>query len=527
MKYLKTTIWAGLFTFALMGGFTACSDDDPTTNEQTPGTPSGDDDGDKDDDDDSSSMLPEYSTPDRSTIPAFPNAQGAGRYVTGGAGGKVYTVTKLDDDGSEGTLRWAVNQSGARTIVFATGGVIELKDELDIINGNLTIAGQTAPGNGICIKGHPVVLKAGIDNVIVRFIRFRMGADDISGEEADGADTFWGRGISNVIVDHCSMSWSIDECASFYNNKNFTLQWCIISESLAKSKHSKEDHGYGGIWGGAPGTFHHNLLAHHTNRTPRMDGSRSSGKPDTEKVDFRNNVIYNWQGEGAYGGQGGSFNFINNYYKPGAYFNEGGSSYNRIFTAYADDGSNNSQNELGQYGQFYVGGNYFDSSVLTKDSKKSACEEVNNDNTKGLVAKNGFITTDKLLVSSPFSITEDAEEYTQSAKDAYESVLTYAGASHNRDEVDKRIVNEVRNGTFSAGNNGFINDASEVGGWPAYAKGTPQVDTDGDGMPDYWEKEKGLDPNNAADGAKYNLDKQYTNLEVYLNSLAESYFPGK
>lgn len=524
MKYIIKTIWTGIFMFAMIGGFVACSDDDPVTSE-TSGTMSDSDDDDQDDNDDSSSTLPEYPSPDRSTVSAFPHAYGAGRYITGGAGGKVYTVTKLDDDGSEGTLRWALNQFGARTIVFATGGIIELTGELDIVNGDVTIAGQTAPGNGICIKGHPVVLKEGIDNVIIRFVRFRLGADNVSGDEADSADTVWGRGISNVIIDHCSMSWSIDECASFYNNTNFTMQWCIISESLTNSIHSKEAHGYGGIWGGSPATFHHNLLAHHTNRTPRLDGSRSSGQPDAEKVDLRNNVIYNWQGEGAYGGQGGSFNFINNYYKPGERFNSSGSSYNRIFTAYADDGSNNSKNELGQYGQFFLEGNYFDASVLSSDSKKNACGEVNNDNTKGIVAKNDFITTDKLLVHAPFVITADADEFTQSVDDAYKAVLAYAGVSYNRDEVDKRIVSEVSNGTYSAGNYGFIDDVSDIGGWPSYAKGTSQTDTDGDGIPDYWEKEKGLDPNDATDGVKYNLDQQYTNLEVYLNSLVESYFP--
>ena len=465
--------------------------------------------------------LKEHPAPDRSKIPAFPGADGAGKYTTGGAGGKVYVVTSLKDDGSEGTFHWAVNQKGPRTIVFAVSGIIPLQSSLKIKNGDVTIAGQTAPGDGICLKDYTFNIQA--DNVIVRFIRSRMGAD-IKKKGDDSMNAY--QNHSNIIVDHCSMSWSTDECATFYDNRNLTVQWCLISESLANSIHEKGAHGYGGIWGGEPATFHHNLLAHHTNRTPRLCGSRYTGKPEEERVELFNNVIYNYGSDGAYAGEGGSYNFLNNYYKPGP-FTATKSSYKRLFTAYPDDGKNH--NKAGVHGVFYFSGNYIDGTCPALDAKKRAVLlQINKDNAEGLVVKKDFAPKDELLSKTPFQIAEHTT--LQPTWDAFEDVLKYAGASHKRDACDQRIADETRKGTYtyegSHGSTlGMIDQPSDVGGWPVYKSEKPQADTDGDGIPDSWEKRHGLNPADASDGAKYVLSTDYTNLEVYLNSLVEHTFP--
>lgn len=482
-----------------------------------------------------STLLQDYPTPDRSKIAAFPGAEGAGKYVTGGAGGSVYVVTSLADDGSEGTLRWAVNKKGKRTIVFAVAGIIDLKTDLKISNGDVTIAGQTAPGDGICLKRGSVVVSS--DNVIVRFLRFRLGDEMRSTDSNDqkDADAIWGRNLKNVMIDHCSMSWSTDECASFYGNTHFTMQWCILAESLYASKHPKGNHGYAGIWGGAPATFHHNLLAHHTSRTPRLCGSRYTGKPEEEKVDLRNNVFYNWgPTNGGYAGEGGYYNFVNNYYKPGKSTNTKKNIINRIFSPNGDDGSE--ANAKGVWGHFYLNGNVFDSNPSEVDSKyQDLITSVNNDNWVGLQPKpsdevplpaGGEMS---LRLSSEVSFDSfDVKAYTQSAKEAYSSVLKYAGASLKRDAVDVRVVSEVENGTPSSkgGKNGIIDSQTQVGGWPTYT-GTALSDADKDGMPDEWETQKGLNPNDASDAVKYNLSPDYTNLEVYINGLVSETFPSK
>lgn len=460
-------------------------------------------------------------TPDRSKSPAFPGADGAGKYTTGGAGGSVYTVTSLADDESEGTFRWAINQKGPRTIIFAISGLIELQKPLRVSNGDLTIAGQTAPGDGVCLKNYTFSIQA--DNVIVRFIRSRMGVD----VKQKGDDAMNGiKGHSNIIIDHCSMSWSTDECATFYNNRNFTLQWCIISESLANSIHEKGVHGYGGIWGGQTVSFHHNLLAHHTNRTPRLCGSRYTGKPEEEKVELFNNVIYNYGSEGAYAGEGGSYNFLNNYYKPGPY-SVTKDAYNRLFTAYPDDGKN--KNVAGTHGVFHFKGNFMDATCFNlTDKQKEKLYKVNMDNAFGLVIKKDFAPEKEMLSKKAFDIAEHTS--LQPAKKAYEDVLQFAGASHRRDAIDQRIVEETRKGNYTyqgshGSTNGMIDQPSDVGGWPTYRSATAVTDTDGDGMPDEWETKNNLNPNDPSDGGIYGMNKNYTNLEVYLNELVNHLYP--
>ncbi|KAA6351980.1 hypothetical protein EZS27_000680 [termite gut metagenome] len=450
-------------------------------------------------------------------VSAFPGAEGGGKYATGGRGGKILTVTNLKDDGSEGTLRWALRQKGARTIVFAVAGWIDLQGALDINNGDVTLAGQTAPGAGIGIRNYPVKIKA--NNVIIRYLRFRLG--DVMGVEEDAIN---GMKTSQVIIDHCSMSWSVDECASFYGNTDFTLQWCIISESLRHSVHSKGEHGFGGIWGGTKASFHHNLLAHHSSRTPRLCGSRYSGNPADECVDIRNNVFYNWGPvNGGYAGEGGSYNFVNNYYKPGASTVAHKQLINRIFQPNYDDGT--LKNVKGTWGHFYVSGNYFDA---TSPSVDAACHSLlavtTADNWIGIHVKDTTLNWEgwkTIRSDEEYAITETA--YTQTALDAYEGVLNYAGASLMRDATDVRIVDEVRKGVYTysgsqGSKNGLIDSQTDVGGWAELETGTVLEDKDKDGMPDWWEEKHGLNPE-TDDSALYSLDKGYSNVEIYLNEI--------
>lgn len=440
---------------------------------------------------------------------AFPGAEGGGKYTSGGRGGKVIYVTNLADNSSAGSLRFAINQPGARIVVFAVSGTIQLKSNLNIKNANITIAGQTAPGDGICLRDYPVVVEA--DNVIIRFMRFRMGD-----EAKQQNDCIWGRDQKNIIIDHCSMSWSTDECASFYDNENFTMQWCLLSESLRNSVHGKGAHGYGGIWGGKNASFHHNLLADHDSRNPRFCGSRYSNKPDLELVDFRNNVIYNWGSNSSYAAEGGSYNIVNNYFKAGPATSS--SSKSRILQPYADDGANNQP--AGTYGKFYITGNYVTSSTA-----------VSNDNWQGISLHSTFttytvgITKNEIRSDTEFSAPIVT---TQTAQKAFEKVLNYVGSSLVRDTVDKRIVHDTNTGTatFMTGGNGSVNgiidSQSAIGGWPELKSLPAPTDSDNDGMPDYWEDKNGLLKNNPSDAQSSTVDGKYPNVEAYINSLVAS-----
>ncbi|MBQ9888890.1 MAG: pectate lyase [Bacteroidales bacterium] len=448
---------------------------------------------------------------------AFPGAEGGGMYTTGGRGGDVYHVTNLEDSG-EGSLRWAVGKSGKRTIVFDVAGIIELKSDLKITNGDVTIAGQTAPGDGICLKNYTTFVDA--DNVIIRYLRFRLGE---GGDQSKAEDACWGRRHDNIILDHCSMSWSIDECASFYENEFFTMQWCILSESLNKSSHPKGNHGYGGIWGGKNASFHHNLLANHNNRTPRFDHPQIYENPSNPArrgyVDYRNCVNYNWgSGDGCYGGNGSYINMVNNYYKPGK------ASANRKFILaqglYKQD---NGAYATYQYPYIYISGNvHTGNETITKDNAAGIDWDISTNPTTGeTISKDGHV------VSSPYVITgkDGAMAYvsTHSAADAFKVVCDYAGASLVRDAVDIRAVTDAKSGapTFNEGGNGstggIIDNTAAVGGWPEYKNGTV-TDTDRDGMSDSFEDEFGLDKKNPSDGKTITLDRngRYTNLEMYL-----------
>jgi hypothetical protein len=418
---------------------------------------------------------------------AFPGAEGFGKFTTGGRGGKVYIVSNLNDSG-EGSFREALRKKGPRIITFSISGTISLESPLFINNGDVTIAGQTAPGDGICIKNFPVLIKG--DNVIIRYLRFRLG-----NEKSAESDAFGGTQSNNIIVDHCSVSWSTDECASFYRNSNFTMQWCLVSESLNESVHHKGAHGYGGIWGGENASFHHNLIASHNSRLPRFSGSSTTpNNPEKELVDFRNNVIYNWMINNVYGGEKGKYNIVNNYYKPGP----------------ASIRSKRDQivNPSAPYGKFYIDGNCVEGySTVSKDNWND-----------GVKLKDPI---DSVISKTPFDVTNIPNE---SAEKAFESVLKMAGASYKRDAVDERIIREVRSGKSESGKlkNGIIDSQNDVGGWPILQSTTPPKDQDADGMPDEWEASHGLNPNDPTDASAQSSGSHYTNIEIYINEIVNT-----
>lgn len=506
--------------------------------------------------------------------PAFPGAEGHGRYVTGGRGGKIVHVTNLNDSGT-GSFREAV-KSGNKIIVFDVAGVIALKSDLKFAD-NITILGQTAPSPGITLRYYTV--QPGSNNII-RFIRIRRGQEK---NINDGADASWQRNKTGIIFDHCSFSWSIDEVASFYDNNNFTMQWCTVAESLTNPGHSKGAHGYGGIWGGKLASFHHNFVAHLMNRGPRFNGARygwtgyTSNKEystykwqntvQAENVDFRNCVMYNAQGT-CYGGPGGGqINIVKNYYKAGPSHSLKGTTLNglkvdvstgkergsqdRITLVTLSTQSNSDKNHPELYdmtSRYYINGN---TTETTKGSKTTNKDWKGVSYDKGVPSLNGeYYSPDannyygdavahttingkscvKIKMDEP---APTGQVTTHSAAEAYEKVLAYVGASLYRDEIDARYMEEAKTGTATykgsiTNSPGIIDKVSDVKGYTEANFGTgtrpADFDTDKDGIPDEWEKANGLNPNDASDALTYSFDKKgyYKNIEVYANSLVEN-----
>lgn len=459
-------------------------------------------------------------------VPAFPGADGFGRYTSGGRGGSVYYVTTLEDTDNEGSLRYGVAKSNV-TILFKVSGTIHLKSRLSITGSNLTIAGQSAPGDGICLADYPVAV--GASNVIVRYMRFRMGDYELSAEEADGGDAFGGRFASNVIIDHCSVSWSTDECCSFYANTNFTMQWCLIAESLCLSLHSKGAHGYGAIWGGIGASYYHNMLIHHDSRTPRF-GTGNYGDPNSHLTDWRNNVIYNWSGNGCYGCEGMYINTVNNYYRPGpATTSSTKAKFMMPGYATASDGT------TAIWGKYYFNGNKNDLYTNVNSNNWSGVTWTNNSSMTNGVATQATLKSDTVLGRDRIPLFHQ-----HTADSAYIQVMKYVGCSKSRDALDARYVTECKNRTStykgaSKNKGGIIDKCDDLKPyyagddwtpWPTLNSTEAPTDTDNDGMPDVWETTNGLNPNDASDG-KIRNNEGYTNLEVYLNSLVEDITKGQ
>jgi len=441
-----------------------------------------------------------------STALAFPEAEGFGKYATGGRGGKVMVVSNLNDSGP-GSLREAVETNKPKIVVFAISGTIHLNSKLSI-KSNTTIAGQTAPGDGICLADYPVSLAG--NNIVIRFMRFRMGDKNQKGGMVDGNggdDAFGGTHRNNIIIDHCSMSWSTDEVFSVYAGDSTTLSWNLISEPLDYSYHFEtgdkdyEHHGYGGIWGGKHTSGHHNLFAHCGSRTPRFDGERNIPE---EFVDFRNNVIYDWGHNNAYAGEGGNYNLINNYYKYGP--STQNSVKERVFNPF--------KTKTLPYGKFYINGNYMDGSP-----------RVTNNNWLGVVMDKG---TDADAAASKVETPFAAEAInTQTATEAYNLVLKNVGAIlPKRDTLDQRIINEVktRTGRMIDVQGGYPHGTDyslTINAWPTLQSAQPAKDTDSDGMPDSWEEANHLNSRDASDAGKMSAGAVYSNIEKYINSLSK------
>lgn len=459
----------------------------------------------------------------QASIPAFPGAEGGGAFTFGGRGGKVYVVTSLEDRGA-GTLREACEKGGARMVVFNVAGIIRLKSPINIRAPYITIAGQTAPGDGVCVAGESLLIDT--HDVVIRFLRFRRGATEVTRRD----DAMGGNGVGNIIIDHVSASWGLDENMSMYRHVydrngskqeklptvNITMQNCIFSEAL-----DTYNHAFGSTIGGLNSTFMRNLWANNISRNPSIGMYGDFG--------FVNNVVFNWWNRSADGGDNRSlFNFINNYYKPGPITPLGEPISYRILKPEASREKGDSM----KFGKAYVNGN-----IIEGNPKVTA------DNWDGGVQiermERFAALKNDIKVNSPFPM---AKVKTLDAKQAYAYVLQNVGAIlPKRDAVDERIIREVSTGKIEYSENvtsgiaskyikrrlpvdsykqGIITDPSQVGGYPEY-KGTPYKDSDNDGMPDDWEKAHGLNPNNAADACASKTKNGYTHIEEYLNSVVD------
>ncbi|MBD0823176.1 polysaccharide lyase [Aestuariibaculum marinum] len=436
-------------------------------------------------------------------IPAFPGAWGGGMFTSGGRGGKVLTVTNLNDKG-EGSLREALEAEGARIVVFKVAGTIKINEDININHPDITIAGQSAPGDGICLAG---TLNINTHNVIIRHLRVRRGVP--AGGQGD--DNIGGNPSHHIIIDHCSTSWGMDENISLYRHmrnsldgttrikdpaENITIQWSISSEAL-----DAKGHAFGGTWGGNPSTFHHNLFACNTARNPSIGMSGP--------FDFRNNVIFNWRHRTMDGGdETSTINVINNYYKSGPATNENMLAvFARVEersmyspgSAWADGGWY--PKEKNRPGKWYVAGN-----VMFGN------DEITNNNWAGIKGPENLARVNTPFVGWPVAPHQTANE-------AYKSVLNKVGATlPKRDAVDSRVVNMVQTGIPTT-KTGILKDIAEVGGYPnlTFKATDVEKDSDNDGMPDTWENRHGLNPNNANDAAQDKDGDGYTNIEEFLN----------
>ncbi len=450
---------------------------------------------------------------------AFPTAEGFGKYASGGRGGKVVEVTNLNDSG-EGSLRWALTEAGREraTIVFRVTGIITLQSDIRAKLNHVTIAGQSAPGDGILYRGGKLNL-GGSRNVIIRNLRGRIGLRD-DREFIKGGSI----GIENadtIIIDHCCFGWSGEENMTVYDNHFTTVQWCIVHEGLYSAGHQKGNRSYGSQWGGSPATFHHNLLAHNYNRSARLNGASNASQDRNVFMEYVNNVNYNWgKPNSCYGGENeagvGSThecNFIGNYYKPGPSTPEG-SFFVQLSKA-------RKGKQLTSPSRWYFSGN-----------KMEGDKKATRNNWRAVDNQTGYpvdsMKSKEPLMPSVFFPKWNRYQYdlyrtpVETADEAYEHVLAKAGTVR-RDKTERRIVDELRQGTAryqgSLGRPGFIDAPADAEGWPVYPVSLAIVDDDHDGMDDSWELSHSLDPTNAADRNKVFHKDGYTALEVYLNSL--------